>query len=357
MKILIDKESKAPVYEQISNYLKNYILENRLLPGALLPSTRQLAEWSGTSIRTAYKAVELLSNQGMCYQMPQKGIFFTGRNTKIKRKRLPFIGIYNNGILGGAPHDSINMALLNGIQQICSKNNREVLIFQELSEDIISHYVQDLLNLDSLIVIQVEDFNEINRLAQLYPMINFISLNYAYPEFDNSPKNVRGVFNGDYWGAYKMTEYLLAQGHRSMIFLTKNIMDLNYKHREMGFLEAVKNNDLDLNSFPVLNITNNDYEYKSQDELLANNPRATVVFCASDNLACYVTHLEGSVFTENVILASYDNFIKSKDSKNRLLPAVKIEFEQMGREAAEIAVTGKGNKISRLNPKLITKEL
>jgi len=354
MKIIIDKKSNSPAYAQISNFLEQYIIDSKLPPGASLPSTRRLAEWSGTSVRTAFKAIELLSNQGLCYQLPQKGVFVTGRSNKIKRKRLPFIGVYNNGKLCGSPHDSVNIALLNGIQQACSKTKREVLIFQEISRDIMSHYVHDFLNLDSLIVMQVNDFSKINKLAKLYPMINFVSLNYFYSEFDDSPSNVRGVFNDDYWGAYKMTEYLLNQGHKSIVFLTKNIHDLNYNYRKMGFLEAIKNNNFSLDKFSVLNIGNTDYKYKSQEELLAIQPEATVLFCANDTLANKASLLDGDNFSKNVILVSYDSFIMPKDTKNKSHPAVEIEFERMGQRAAEVAISGKGNKIERLQPKLIT---
>ena len=76
MNIIVDKNSKEPMYWQIFNQLKNKIIEGSIQDGAALPSERLMAEKLGVHRNTvirAYgelKAEQLVtSKQGIGYRV------------------------------------------------------------------------------------------------------------------------------------------------------------------------------------------------------------------------------------------------------------------------------------------------
>ncbi|MCI8464551.1 MAG: PLP-dependent aminotransferase family protein [Lachnospiraceae bacterium] len=71
----------APLYEQIYEYIKAQILEEKLLAGTRLPSTRKLAEHLGVSRSTTQLAYDQLVAEGYLQSEPCRGYFVSKLET------------------------------------------------------------------------------------------------------------------------------------------------------------------------------------------------------------------------------------------------------------------------------------
>lgn len=92
MQIIISDKSSAPIYEQITKQIKEWILNHALAPDEMLPSIRQLAKELQISVITTKRAYEELENEGLIYSVPQKGFFVSPSKVEILReKRLKLI--------------------------------------------------------------------------------------------------------------------------------------------------------------------------------------------------------------------------------------------------------------------------
>ena len=71
----ISPAAPGPLYQQIVDRLKSEISEGRILPGAALPSFRQLAEDLLVSVITVKRAYEELERAGIIYRRQGLGTF------------------------------------------------------------------------------------------------------------------------------------------------------------------------------------------------------------------------------------------------------------------------------------------
>jgi len=71
----VDKNSKIPIYQQITQQLRQMINESRLMPNERLPSSRKLAQILYVSRTSALNAYEQLIAEGLLLSRPGSGIF------------------------------------------------------------------------------------------------------------------------------------------------------------------------------------------------------------------------------------------------------------------------------------------
>ena len=75
MHILINNNTSVPIYEQIVEGIKEYILDGQLKSGELLPSIRKLAKDLNISVITTKRAYEELERQKFITIVPAKGSY------------------------------------------------------------------------------------------------------------------------------------------------------------------------------------------------------------------------------------------------------------------------------------------
>lgn len=75
MKIIIKNGSPVPIYEQISNAIRDEILKENLKAGQKLPSVRKLARELSISILTVKKAYDELESEGFIESRQGLGTF------------------------------------------------------------------------------------------------------------------------------------------------------------------------------------------------------------------------------------------------------------------------------------------
>lgn len=86
MNIIISTSTGLPIYEQISNGIKEAITKGELLPDEALPSIRSLAGDLKVSVITTKRAFEELEKEGFLYTIPGKGSFVAPHNIELIRE-------------------------------------------------------------------------------------------------------------------------------------------------------------------------------------------------------------------------------------------------------------------------------
>ena len=72
--ITIDRNLKAPVYEQVANQMRRLIASGVLRPGLVLPSVRQLGVDLGVNLNTIARAYRLLETEGFLVIRDRAGV-------------------------------------------------------------------------------------------------------------------------------------------------------------------------------------------------------------------------------------------------------------------------------------------
>ena len=86
MDIILSNSSGKPIYEQISDQVKNQILSGALKAGDALPSMRLLAKELHISVITTKRAYEELEREGFLQNVPGKGCFVAPQNRELLRE-------------------------------------------------------------------------------------------------------------------------------------------------------------------------------------------------------------------------------------------------------------------------------
>ena len=86
MDIIISNASGKPIYEQITEQIKEQIMNGELNEGNPLPSMRALAQQLRISIITTKRAYEELEREGFIESFTGKGSFVAARNRELFRE-------------------------------------------------------------------------------------------------------------------------------------------------------------------------------------------------------------------------------------------------------------------------------
>lgn len=86
MDIILSNASGKPIYEQITDQVKEQIMAGTLSAGDALPSMRLLARELRISVITTKRAYEELEREGFIYTVPAKGCYVAKKNTELLRE-------------------------------------------------------------------------------------------------------------------------------------------------------------------------------------------------------------------------------------------------------------------------------
>ena len=124
MNIIIINSSNKPIYEQITEQIKNKVVSNELKTGELLPSIRTLAKDLRISVITTKNAYDELEKEGFVETVPGKGTYVANKNVElIKEEQLAKI----QDLLDTA----VQLAKLSKISEQEVKNMLDILFMEE----------------------------------------------------------------------------------------------------------------------------------------------------------------------------------------------------------------------------------
>ena len=124
MNIIISNSSNKPIYEQITEQIKNKVVSNELKTGELLPSIRTLAKDLRISVITTKNAYDELEKEGFVETVPGKGTYVANKNVElIKEEQLAKI----QDLLDTA----VQLAKLSKISEQEVKNMLDILFMEQ----------------------------------------------------------------------------------------------------------------------------------------------------------------------------------------------------------------------------------
>ena len=86
MNVIVSNASDKPIYEQITDQVKEQIMAGALAAGDALPSMRLLAKELRISVITTKRAYEELERDGFLENVPGKGCFVAPQNRELLRE-------------------------------------------------------------------------------------------------------------------------------------------------------------------------------------------------------------------------------------------------------------------------------
>ena len=86
MDIILSNSSGKPIYEQITDQVKEQIMTGALAAGDALPSMRLLSKELRISVITTKRAYEELERDGFLENVPGKGCFVAPQNRELLRE-------------------------------------------------------------------------------------------------------------------------------------------------------------------------------------------------------------------------------------------------------------------------------
>lgn len=87
----IDTRSRVPIYEQLTEKLKELIIHEVMKEDEQLPSVRSLAQELTINPNTIQKAYRELEREGYIYSIPGKGSFVSPVKNEINRERMEML--------------------------------------------------------------------------------------------------------------------------------------------------------------------------------------------------------------------------------------------------------------------------
>ena len=121
MHIIISNANDKPIYDQISQQIKNAILSGDLSAGQALPSIRSLAKDLRVSVITTKRAYEELEKAGYIHTVPGKGCYVAEQNTQLVREGyLTQIEEHMSAILTLAPACGLSLEDLTEMLKLLS---------------------------------------------------------------------------------------------------------------------------------------------------------------------------------------------------------------------------------------------
>lgn len=358
MEIKIDRTSPNPIYEQIKAQVRSHFMDNGVEEGTILPDIKQLASLAGVSTWAVDKALKELIDEGICYRRPKKGTFFGGLKNLKERKAI--CGICHPLGLDSFEKDMTQAAIYRGIYSFAHKRKMDTFFLPaEPSENISFYSARTRIDLKGVIMLHWEQLEAVRGLAEKFPGIKFVILNYYLNDFESTPPNVYGIFNDDYAGAYQAVDYLAGRGHKKIAAIGIHQANENYRLRLDGYRDALKDNGLHYSQGFVYSPDRRPAEDQRElgkqisGEILDSGEGFSAVFCVNDLLAEGLAMALGE--DRGIEIFGYDNLIP-RISLDNSFSTVNIHFEKIGEKTVEIFSSENNRnypKVLKITPQLL----
>lgn len=295
IKYKIDRDSMTPVYLQLKEQLKAAIDDGRLQPLSPMPLVTTIAKEAGVSLRTADNALMELVKDGICFRRPKKGTFVQVKNVLTKQTACGVLGCPNSV---SSPLDTL---LHCGIMEASARKGILTLLFpsnhdsaeQEEAESLIRRCDRgNEFDLKGVLFL-IPDFDLAFDLAKKFPNKKFFLLNHGFDKSQELLPNMASIVNDDFFGAYQLTEFVLAEYRPSkpvIISSTLSAHNHTYVERCRGFNLAAKEYSLKPRQLMIprsINSMKNQIEraYSATKQLFESDPGVDCVLCVNDLFA------------------------------------------------------------------------
>jgi len=353
----MDACSPLPIFRQMAEQLARQIVAQRLTAGMRLPDICTLANTAGVSLKTAERALNELIRKDLCFRRPKNGTL-VGKPARAAPAK-PVCGLFHPRGLTSFERDLVQAAIQRGLMDGAERSQIQMaFVTGDPAATIGSYRAQAGSNFKGLIMLRWESLDQGRALAEQFPDLRFVYVNYELPEFDATPGNILGVFNDDFAGACQMGAYLASRGHRQIAALSLDLPDVNYGRRIAGLRQALQEAGWDLPADRLMTGQRTGrQDLRAIGRTLAaivlrRTPRPTALFCVNDLLAAgAVDYLRSAGLARRVEVTGYDRLIPDLWQQGGF-STVAVDFEQMGRKALKLLQAKSSPKVLRVMPHL-----
>ena len=363
-KFNIRRDSTDVLYIQFKEQLRANIQKLKLKSGTRLPDLESLAAEAGVSVKTAYKGLSELINENVCFRRPKKGTFVADiKKTPSFQKSV--CCIYHKYSVADLEKNLIFGPIYRGIQQEAAKHEIDLVFLNGDPVDSLELYLENKkIRFIGVIMLEWDSYKEGIRLAHIYPNTRFIYLNYHDDSFETTPRNIFGIFNDEFSGAFQAAEYIASQNHQTVGLVSLELSEDNYRRRTEGFKMGLKDNGykleeqlLEVKCAPAEDQTRTLGNQLAAKLFHSSNP-PSAVFAVNDLLILGVLdYLKKNNIEDKVELIGYDNIFPNISSDNKF-STVAVDFFKMGKRAVNI-LCGHAAYCSKsiyLNPQLLLRQ-
>lgn len=329
-------ETKKTKYEKIEEYYMSLIKENKVFPGEQLPSESEIASNFKVSRHTVRQALTNLVQNGWIYKERGKGSFFSNKKQASKSKNVAVLTTYID--------EYIFPKIISGIEEQLRKKGYNLLLFcssndieieKRCIESIIQQDISGLIFEPAQSAINNLNYKEFNILKE--KGIKHLKINSNSGDMDSA-----FIIVDDEDGGYKVTNYLLENGHKKISALFKTD-DLQGVMRKQGYLNALNNEGIDINKDIIGEYTTDNesiYIYQFTKKIIDMKDRPSAIVCYNDKIASQVINICREVniqIPKDLSITSFDDshIAVSSDTK---LTTIKHPKEDMGEKAAKCII-------------------
>lgn len=269
------KRSGLPLYLQLADTIKKWILDEGLKNGDRLPSCRQLYRKLHTTPATLNRALNELTVQGLIQRRSGAGIF-VGSGQKVEKYR---IAVFTKSFAN--PYDSYVGQVLQGIHAFWHLKEFSLIMMPAQVRDYERLFLEYELAGATVLCPQEEHLGKIAELAR--NGLPLVSIGYAQP-------GLEGIAYGtDHEEAtVKAVDYLYSLGYTKIGFFSHTDVNANIVRRR-GWRKGLEKNGLPFG--PDWDVQSGDFLEQTVAELLRKGNLPEAVIVTSSFLAVEFSHI------------------------------------------------------------------
>lgn len=326
---------EEPLYVQISNDLRDKILQGVFRPGDRLPSENEIAEQYHVSVITSKRVLNDLTDEGLIFRLKGRGSFVAGNNGQdiLNSKRTNFKGVV--GVIFPSISMPVESELLYYIQSRMHELRYQTLI--RVTDDLIEKETEAIAMFR---VFGVRGFVIFPAIKEQYneEILRLSLERFPHVLVDRHMPNIRSsnVGSANRQAMITAVDYLLERGIRNVALITQSDTNSNTHARLLGFEEAFtrRGYPIDKTKWMIEKAGQSDEDFK-QDlmKFFQDHPSLAAVVAIDTPLASlsYAALNEiGRKIPEDVTLISFD------DPKLPFVPYIRQDTATIAQRAVDI---------------------
>ncbi len=341
MPILTKSDHDQALYEQMTQHLRQQILEGAYTNGMRLPSELQLIEDYGVSRGTVRQALRKLAEEGLIERVHGAGTFVRQSATKIPARsrgasrQIALVLCHSN--------HQLNMDLIVGIDRGSKSRGYQLVVTHTESNARQQHQnISRLIGEEvaGFIVFPLGENAEEEGITQIQAAdIPFVLVDRYFPELDSD-----WVVADNRSGGYRATEHLLILGHRRIGFLypvaASSLKVTAIWDRWRGYRDALASYGIPYDESLIFQCPADATESYNYDPFLLRKDRPTAIFAINDYEALTVMKAAERCrlkVPQDIAVVGFDNLSFSA-YVNPSLTTISQPFIDMGFRAVNIVL-------------------
>lgn len=344
-------------YLTITEWVKNYIAEEKLSPGDKIYSEKELCDIHNVSRQTVRQALTLLESQNIIWRKRGSGTFVKAAKSSVARNS------YNIGVISTYFSDYIFPSIVTGIEKVLRENkvgmqlsitHNQVFEESQALKTMLTQNVKGLIVEPSKSALPNPNMALYQQIRSLNIPLIFFNAKYPWSDFPC-------VVMDDVAAGKMLTDHLFDLGHKKIagIFL---LDDIQGHKRYQGFMKSYEEHKILTSEQNVLWFSTSEKKTlftSSRNRVNALLNGCTAVVCYNDSLAIKLMDFckrEGIKVPDDISVVGIDDS-KLASVCEVPLTTVSHPHQQLGEEAARKLIDMIENPKTNLNDMVFAPEL